>query len=91
MGNTNGRLVTAFKILYFVVKKTTGRFGAVFKILCFVVKNEMAVWLQFQNFAFRCIRTNGRLSTTVKFRISLENNEWPFGYNFKILYFVVKI
>ena len=52
-------------------KKTNGRLGAVFKILCFVVKNEMAVWVQFQNFAFRCRKTNGRFSTTAKFRISL--------------------
>ena len=44
----------------------------------------MAAWEEFQNFAFHCKKTNGRLSTTAKFRISLQNNEWPFGYNCKI-------
>ena len=53
MGNTDGRLGTIFKILYFVVKK------------------QIAVWVQFQNFALQCKKTNGRLIAAVKVPISL--------------------
>ena len=45
-GNTNDRLGTTFKILYFVAKKNEWSFGSVFKILYFPVRKQMAVWVQ---------------------------------------------
>ena len=38
----------------------------------FRCEKRMTVWVQMQNFVFRGKKTNGRLCTTVKFRILLQ-------------------
>ena len=53
-------------------------------------KHECTFGYSFQNFAFHCKKTNGRLGTGFKILHFAVRNEWPFGYNCKILYFPVK-
>ena len=49
-----------------------------FSISYFAVKNEWPFGYSFQNFAFRCEKTNGRLGTTKKsvFRCKKVNGRW---------------
>ena len=53
-----------FLISHFTVKNEW-LFGYNCKILYFAVKIQMAVWVQLQNFVFRCKKKNGRLGTRI--------------------------
>ena len=53
-------------------------------------KHEWPFGYSFQNFVFRCKKTNGRLGTGFKILHFVVKNEWRFGCNCKIFYFPVK-
>ena len=53
-------------------------------------KHKWPFGRSFQNFVFRCKKTNGRLGTVFKILHFAVKNELPFWYNCKILYFPVK-
>ena len=60
------------------------------KFYTLLQKREWSFGCSFQNFAFRCKKTNGRLGTVFKILHFAVKSEWPFWYNCKILYFPVK-
>ena len=53
-------------------------------------KHEWPISCSFQNFVFRCKKTNGHLGAVFKILHFAVKNERSFGYNCKILYFPVK-
>ena len=53
-------------------------------------KHEWPLGCSFQNFVFHCKKPNGRMGIVFKIFHFAVQNEWPFGYNCKILYFPAK-
>ena len=48
------------------------------------------LWLQSSKFCVSLKKTNGQVGRVFKILHFAVKNEWPFGYNCKILYFPVK-